>query len=261
MKEQTAEQVTTALVERIILIHGPPKEIWTDNGKQFTSILFRKAMESFGIKHLLNAPYKKNGTGLVERLHRTIEESLSGYVDRTQTDWDEYLPFVMHAINSVPHDGIGISPFEALYGRQARLPEDLDLQTARPLVYEDFSLYSTRMKEQVAEMTQMLQKKFKESSERNARTQKQQFLTAERDVRPGDLILVKREEAKNKLAPKLHGPYKVLEVSGPNIVYMDESRKKAHKDNVRRFHRNLEENNGSERLEDTEGAEQLEKKQ
>ncbi|KAK3083060.1 hypothetical protein FSP39_012834 [Pinctada imbricata] len=52
---------------------------------------------------------------------------LSKYVNERHSDWDKKLPSMLFAYRTAVHDSTKKSPFFLVYGRQARLPIDLDL--------------------------------------------------------------------------------------------------------------------------------------
>ena len=51
---------------------------------------------------------------------------LAAYGDENQTNWDLYLPLVLFAYRTSEQSTTEVSPFELLYGREARLPCDFD---------------------------------------------------------------------------------------------------------------------------------------
>jgi Integrase core domain len=63
--------------------YGPPEEVLTDNGKQFTDrfgrsgeVLFDKICRRNGIAHRLTAPRSPTTTGKIERFHQTLQGEL-----------------------------------------------------------------------------------------------------------------------------------------------------------------------------------------
>ena len=64
---------------------------------------------------------------MVERLNRTIGSMLRLYVDRDQSDWDEWLPLCNMAYNGSVHSSSGYSPFFMMYGRDLGLPVEMVL--------------------------------------------------------------------------------------------------------------------------------------
>jgi hypothetical protein len=51
---------------------------------------------------------------------------LAVYSDANQTNWDLYLPLVLLDYRTSQQTTTEASPFELLYGREPRLPSDLD---------------------------------------------------------------------------------------------------------------------------------------
>lgn len=56
--------------------HGLMEEIFTDNGPQFRSSEYAEFLRSNGIKHARTVPYNSAANGMVERLNRTLKESI-----------------------------------------------------------------------------------------------------------------------------------------------------------------------------------------
>ncbi|KAG5885895.1 hypothetical protein JTB14_012142 [Gonioctena quinquepunctata] len=85
-----AETVANSLLE-FITIYGIPESILSDQGSDFTSDLMKELNNFFKIKHILSSPYHPQTNGASERSHSTLKEYLKHYIDRTQSDWDEYV--------------------------------------------------------------------------------------------------------------------------------------------------------------------------
>src|SRR5262249_23765320 len=79
-----------------------------------------------GIKHVKSSSYHPQTNGVAERFHRTLNDMLSMYVnqDEDHREWATYLPELCFAYQSAKHDGTGFSPFELMYGVEARIPWD-----------------------------------------------------------------------------------------------------------------------------------------
>ena len=60
---QTAETTSRALMDRIILYHGPPKIIVTDRGSNFTSRLFNSLCKELKTKHKTTTAYHPHRMG------------------------------------------------------------------------------------------------------------------------------------------------------------------------------------------------------
>jgi hypothetical protein len=115
---------TTArfIYEDIILPHGPPETILTDQGAPFINLLIEQLTGIMEVKHLRSSPYHPQANGHVERFNGTLCEALSRLATQTQEDWDLFLPAVLYAYRIRRHAGMNASPYEALFGQPPRLP-------------------------------------------------------------------------------------------------------------------------------------------
>jgi hypothetical protein len=87
----------------------------------------------YGVTKAFSAAYHCRGHGMVECLHRTIEDRLKYSTNFGCNDWDQWLPEALFAIRTTPSDGTKFSPSRLLYGRDAIMPIDnalIDLTTA-----------------------------------------------------------------------------------------------------------------------------------
>jgi hypothetical protein len=60
--------------------------------------------------------------GLVEKFNGTLKQILKRMCAERPKDWDKYLNALLFAYREVPHESLGFSPFELLYGRSVRGP-------------------------------------------------------------------------------------------------------------------------------------------
>ena len=74
-------------------------------------------------------PYRPNLMGLVERFNRTWTDMVAMYVGESQNDWDEWLAPCTYAYNVSRHSSTGFAPFQLLYGRQGRTPNQAGKKT------------------------------------------------------------------------------------------------------------------------------------
>lgn len=80
MANQRAETVARLFVEQVVLRHGAPQQLLTDQGTNFTSRLLREVCDLLGIRKLRTTPYHPACNGAVERLNQTIVGMLRHYV-------------------------------------------------------------------------------------------------------------------------------------------------------------------------------------
>ena len=70
----------------------------------------------------MSTSYHPQTDGQSERTIQTLEDMLRACVLDTGKSWEKHLPLVEFAYNNSFHTSIGMSPYEALYGRPCRTP-------------------------------------------------------------------------------------------------------------------------------------------
>ena len=83
-------------------------------------------MKSFNIDHRLTTAYHPQANGLDERFNQTLVNTISKSVGSDHTNWDEKLDEIFYSYNTAVHESTKVSPFEAMFGRIARLPIDFN---------------------------------------------------------------------------------------------------------------------------------------
>ena len=97
MKNKCADTVADILVENIILQFGMPLVIHSDQGREFENGLMKSLCTLLGCTKTRTAPYHPESDGMIERFNRTCLMMLSMFVNDRRDNWNELLPFVMHA--------------------------------------------------------------------------------------------------------------------------------------------------------------------
>ena len=106
---------------------GLPNVITTDQGKEFRNQFNDALMDELGIKHRLTSPYHPQANGLDERFNQTLVNALAKHVQDDRTLWDVSITTIVYSYNTSIHDSTRCSPFEVMFGRQGRLPVDINL--------------------------------------------------------------------------------------------------------------------------------------
>ena len=78
------------------------------------------------VKKINTTAYHPACNGLTERMNATLCQILSNYTEENQTDWDEFIQIALFAYRSSIQETTLMTPFELLYNRQPRLPNDLE---------------------------------------------------------------------------------------------------------------------------------------
>ena len=138
---------------------------------------------------------------------------LAAYSDSNQSNWDLYLPLVLLAYRTSEQSTNQNSPFELLYGREARLPTDLDFNNsylASPFI--ESIQYGWK------EAKRQIEKKAKLNKERYD----SKYMNPPVEYKIGDELRFKQPQTKVGLKKKLSNdhwgpPRKVIGVTPENL--------------------------------------------
>ncbi|XP_055249413.1 uncharacterized protein K02A2.6-like [Moschus berezovskii] len=115
-RRETAQVVVKKILEDIFPRFGLPKVIGSDNGPAFVSQVSQLVAKILGINWKLHCAYRPQSSGQVERMNRTLKETLTKLALETGTrDWVQLLPMALFRVRNTPARH-GLTPFEILYG-------------------------------------------------------------------------------------------------------------------------------------------------
>jgi transposase InsO family protein len=129
IKDQTAQTVADVFASEWLSVFGAPRQVHTDQGRNFESELFSELCRVMGITKTRTTPYHAQSDGLVERFNSTLQTMLKAVVNEERNDWDDHLNWVVMAYRSSVHESTGCTPHLLLFGREQTMPLDLAPQT------------------------------------------------------------------------------------------------------------------------------------
>ena len=115
-KGETAIVVAKKILEEIVPSYGLPVTMGSDNGPAFVSQIVQGLAQALGTKGKLHCEYIPQSSGQVERMNRTLKETLTKLAIETGGDWVTLLPFTLFQARNTPYK-LNLTPFEILYGR------------------------------------------------------------------------------------------------------------------------------------------------
>ncbi|GJT72133.1 reverse transcriptase domain-containing protein [Tanacetum coccineum] len=186
----TGNQIKKFMSDNIVCRFGLPREIISDNGKQFWDNPFKDCL----------------GEGIKARL------------DARRKNWMEELSHVLWAHRTMIKSSNEDTPFSLTYGTKAVIPVEIGMPTIRiaevDLVQNNEALeINLDLLEEKREQAAIREAKNKAKMEKyyNSKVQSASF-------KPGDLVYRNNNESRaedtRKLGPKWEGPYEVTEALG-----------------------------------------------
>ena len=175
------------------------------------------------IKGITTTPYHPMTNGLLEHFHLTLKQMLKKLCAEEPKQWDRYLDAVLFAYREVPHESLGFSPFELMYGRTVKGPMHIlkELWTKEQADGEMRNTY-----EYIFELRNKLEDtcKLARQNLQNAQSRAKHYYdkgARPREMKVGDTALVLLPTDKNKLLMQWKGPFPVIEKIGLNDYRID----------------------------------------
>ncbi|KAA8498172.1 Transposon Ty3-G Gag-Pol polyprotein [Porphyridium purpureum] len=117
VRDERAETIAEAFLDRWAAIFGLPEALLSDNGPCFRADVLRQLCKMLRVRKLFTTAYNPQANGAVERFNRTLCDMLSSWV--TEDDWDLWLPACVAAFNQTRHSTTQRTPYELMFGREA----------------------------------------------------------------------------------------------------------------------------------------------
>ena len=165
LPNQEAETVVRAL-EQVFARHGMPSVLLTDRGRNFESHLVKSMCQLFGIEKRRTTAYHPQTDGLCERFNGILKSLLRMTVNNVKDDWDEQLPSALLAYRVSKQSSTGVTPFEMLYGRDARLPLGVEQEEVEHKPTHGSIKYLEDLKKRQDTLRKIVTEKMKQSQQR-----------------------------------------------------------------------------------------------
>ena len=216
LRDQKAETIAKIFINEIVTRHSAPRELLSDRGTNFMSKLISSVTNYFKINKIQTTPYNPKCDGLTERFNKTLCAMLAVYSDANQTNWDLYLPLVLLAYRTSQQTTTEASPFELLYGREPRLPSDLDFtDNYQPSPFIDSINYGWQEAKRQILKKGLINKAFYDNKYRSPPP----------EYNEGEYVRLKNHTIKPGLKKKLHNkwsePVKISKVICPQNIEIE----------------------------------------
>jgi hypothetical protein len=206
---------------------GISKIVLSDNGSNFTSQELEKYFKDMNIEHRKSSVYYPQSNGLIERVHRTLKESITALTEKV-FNWTKNLLIFKLYYNNSKHLATLYTPAEVFFGRSLRLPLNV---FDDPKFAEDLDVYVNKVKE--------LQEEIKKNIEENENKyinihQKYIKGRSKPNLRLGDHVFLKIEQNKGVFQDKYSGPWEIEKIFRndnyliKNLDNNDEAKRKIH---------------------------------
>jgi hypothetical protein len=208
---QSAAEVVSKLVERVVGIFGAPDMLLSDNGGAFTADLARRVFEAIETQQTLTFSHWARGNAQNERSHQSIMSAIRITCEAWRGDWMRVLPIIALSFNTSAKEGTSITPYDLVFGRSPRPLQSAILPPRRPDLKgrsaEEIGL-------DVKEVTRSIRDAWRVLRRDNFKSKEAERLPAAAAFEPGDQVLIvygRGSERTSKHFYRAHGPATVLQ--------------------------------------------------
>ena len=238
-RNETAKTTAKVLYENFIVRYGIPDRFHSDNGRSFECKLIIELCALMGIDKTHTTPYHAESNGIAERFNKTLLDMIGTLPPEKKTAWKDHISTVVHAYNCTRHETTGVSPYSLMFGREARLPVDVEYNIMK--ADEDSDTYT----EYVRSLKKRMEHAYDLAAKHSRAAQRNQERNYNRKVRGssiqvGDTVLVRNKAVHfmDKLADRWElDPYIVIEKPYPDLPLFIVKKKKGGR--KRTLHRNM----------------------
>ena len=214
----TAEEVLDAFTIHVACRYGWPRTFRSDGGSDLAAKLTSEIHRLTGVNRLQGAKYRPQHQGIVERIQGTLIE-MCRTANEGGSHWVDYLPFLLFSYHATPHRVTRSSPALLVYGRELRLPAQLDELSgvcSGPLNETN----GTAVREYASKLNDRISVAWRAARDASAQVQEHHYSNAylPHDVTKqfvaGDWVLYRTRDSVSKLHSKWFGPCRILAARG-----------------------------------------------
>ena len=122
IREKDSQVIVDKFMQVWVSVYGAPEVgVYTDNGGEFNSQIFRDMAENLNMSVKTTAGYSPWSNGIVERHNATLTETLHKIRENSSISWETAISWAVNAKNSLLNVH-GFSPYQIVFGRNPNLP-------------------------------------------------------------------------------------------------------------------------------------------
>ena len=124
--------VSAVFLFNYVCVHGMIERVLTDQGRNFEALLFFHLCRLLGANKVRTTAYHAMGNGGTERVNKVLKPALAKLVNDDHDNWDVYVQMSISAYNNSFHSSIGMTPYEAHFGRPSVMVSDVIMNSKLP---------------------------------------------------------------------------------------------------------------------------------
>ena len=219
IKSKTAIEIAERIWEYICMF-GPPKEILTDQGKEFNNSIMDKLVNYIGAEHITTSAYLPRCNGLTERFNSTLIKSLRKHCENFNLNWDKWIPYILYAYRSRVHSTTNMSPFEVMFGIKMNSFDVENVATFNSGIEQDTIVRNKQLNELINVIHPNVIEQIEINQEKQKKIQNNRQNTQIENLPIGIKVFLKNDGLLSKLEAKYSGPYIIHNQSNRGNYYL-----------------------------------------
>lgn len=217
----TAPMVAEVFMRDICRLHGMPLDIVSDRDPLFVSQFWRELFRLQGTQLFTSSAYHPQSDGQIEVVNRCLKDYLRCFSADNPRTWNRFLALAEWNYNTSKHSAIGMTLFEAIYGRSPPSLADYIGESTTIASLEELLGHRTQLLSQLRANMQRAQLRMKNQVDQRR---------MERSYHEGDWVFVKLQPYRqslvasphnHKLAKRFYGPFHILQKIGPTAYKLE----------------------------------------
>ena len=184
---QTAEVTAQSAVNEFFSRFGYPFEIFSDQGRNFESTLFKAVCDLLQIHKARTTPYRPSANGQVERQNRSLIDAARCFVSKQQDNRDAHLAQLAGALRPSVNRSTGYTPNMLMLGRETNQLVDLVYRGTGTNTYEGPDEYVVSLEKAIHDAHEVARKTLKTTQ---LKMKNYDLRVFEKQYKIGDLVYV-----------------------------------------------------------------------
>jgi transposase InsO family protein len=182
-----------------------PRELTTDNGKQFDYYSFKEYCRTLGTHAKFSSVYHPQSNGDVGRANDLIFSRIKKCLyDQKKGKWTDELPKVIWSHNTTMSRATGFTPFRLLFGTEAMTPEEIKNESMRVQKAKEIEEIDTKVEKDMIELAILKATENFKKHQKETKAWKDRIVVRN-DIKTGDLVLKKKKNGRTLGSSKNHG--------------------------------------------------------
>ena len=143
--QQTAKVVADTMINQYFTHYRWPDKILTDRGSFFENALFKEICAMARVKKLRTTSYHPQTNRQCECFNKTLIHMIGTLPANAKSDWRDWIFTLVHSYNCSTSSTTGFSPYFLIYGREPKLPIDIEYGVSLTGSYSDCKSYTDKL--------------------------------------------------------------------------------------------------------------------